>query len=117
MATATPPKGGPERSVKRTAKASPKKAKRRTMSADTREKLRQAQLKRWAATKKSAKKSAKEGQKNGPALWQTPLLFDASRTAVPPCVTFDWNRVGGLSGMSTEYSASPISLTPTRLQG
>lgn len=32
-----------------------KKTKRRTMSAEARERIRQAQIKRWAATKKSAK--------------------------------------------------------------
>lgn len=37
----------------------PKKAKRR-LSAEAREKIRQAQLKRWAAIKKSAKKSSQE---------------------------------------------------------
>lgn len=37
----------------------PRKTKRRTMSAEAREKIRQAQLKRWAADKKSANKSAK----------------------------------------------------------
>lgn len=31
-----------------------KKAKRRTMSAEARERIRQAQIKRWAAVKKSA---------------------------------------------------------------
>jgi hypothetical protein len=51
MATATPPKRGPGRPAKTTAKTAPKKAKQRTMSAKTREKMRRAQLKRWAATK------------------------------------------------------------------
>lgn len=41
-------------SNKRPAKAV-KKAKRRTMSAEARERIRQGQIKRWAAVKKSAK--------------------------------------------------------------
>jgi hypothetical protein len=55
MATGAPAKRAPGRPAKTTTKDAPKKAKRRTMSAETREKMRQAQLKRWAATKKNAK--------------------------------------------------------------
>jgi hypothetical protein len=39
-------------------KASPQKTKKRTLSPEARERIRQAQLKRWAATKK-ANKTAK----------------------------------------------------------
>ena len=60
MSTATPAKRGPGRPAKTIAKTAPKKkAKRRAMSAEARERMRQAQLKRWAATKKSAKNPAK----------------------------------------------------------
>jgi hypothetical protein len=51
-------KRGPGRPRKKQA-AAPRAAKktRKPLSAEAREKMRQAQLKRWAATKKSAKKS------------------------------------------------------------
>jgi hypothetical protein len=39
--------------------AQAKNTKHRTMSAEAREKIRQAQLKRWAANKTTAKKAAK----------------------------------------------------------
>lgn len=39
--------------------ATPKKTQRRTLSPEARERIRQGQLKRWAAAKKAAKKSAK----------------------------------------------------------
>ena len=56
-----PAKRGPGRPAKSSGTTTaPKKAKRRKMSAEAREKIRQAQIKRWAATKKSTKKSAKE---------------------------------------------------------
>ena len=55
MASGAPVKRGPGRPVNTTATAAPEKAKRRKMSAGARERIRQAQLKRWAATKKGAK--------------------------------------------------------------
>jgi hypothetical protein len=59
MPAAMPAKRGRGRPAKTRATSAPKKAKRRTMSAEARELVRQAQLKRWAATKKSAKNFAK----------------------------------------------------------
>ncbi len=41
------------------AAVTPKKKAKRKLSAEAREKMRQGQLKRWAAVKKSAKKSTK----------------------------------------------------------
>lgn len=58
-ASTTPTKRRPGRPAGTTPAVAPKKSKRRTMSAEAKEKIRQAQLKRWAATKKSAKSSAK----------------------------------------------------------
>lgn len=58
MDIGTPAKRGPGRPTNSAATA-PAKTKRRTMSAEAREKIRQAQLKRWAANKKSASKSTK----------------------------------------------------------
>ncbi len=61
LGVSTPTKRGPGRPAK--AVASPttitKKKTKRTVSAEAREKMRQGQLKRWAAAKKSAKKSTK----------------------------------------------------------
>jgi hypothetical protein len=54
-----PSKRGPGRPAKTAPLAAVPKKKRR-LSAEAREKMRQAQLKRWAAVKKSAKKSNKE---------------------------------------------------------
>jgi hypothetical protein len=56
---AKPAKRGPGRPAKTSDAIAPKKPKKRTMSAEAREKIRQAQLKRWAATRKSAKSSTK----------------------------------------------------------
>jgi hypothetical protein len=62
LLVAVPAKRGPGRPAKTTTtvKAAPvKAAKRRTLSADAREKIRQGQLKRWATAKKSTKKASK----------------------------------------------------------
>lgn len=50
-----PTKRGPGRPAKAIPPVVPSKKKRRRLSAEAREKMRQAQLKRWAAVKKSAK--------------------------------------------------------------
>jgi hypothetical protein len=55
MAAGTPVKRRPGRPAGTASKTAPKKSKRRKMSAASREKIRQAQLKRWAAQKKSAR--------------------------------------------------------------
>lgn len=52
---AAPLKRGPGRPVNVSAVSAPKKRPRRKLSAEAKEKIRQAQLKRWAATKKKAK--------------------------------------------------------------
>jgi hypothetical protein len=59
--TPTAVKRGPGRPPRTptTVVATPKKTKRRTLSPEARERIRQGQLKRWAAAKKAAKKSAK----------------------------------------------------------
>ncbi len=61
LGVSTPTKRGPGRPAKAVASpATPaKKSTKRTVSAEAREKMRQGQLKRWAAAKKSAKKSTK----------------------------------------------------------
>ena len=59
VAAATPAKRGPGRPAETTDATAPKKAPRRTMSTAAREKMRQGQLRRWAATKKSAKNATK----------------------------------------------------------
>lgn len=51
-------RGRPAR-VKTETPAPKKSAKRRTMSADAKERIRQAQIKRWAAVKKAAKSNLK----------------------------------------------------------
>ena len=58
MASEGPVKRGPGRPAK-AATATPRKAKRRRMSAEARERIRQAQIQRWAAQKKSGKAPAK----------------------------------------------------------
>lgn len=52
----SPVKRGPGRSPKTAVavKTKPKKAVKRTMSPEARERIRQAQIKRWAKSKKSA---------------------------------------------------------------
>lgn len=59
--TTTAVKRGPGRPPKTpgTVTAAPKKTKRPPLSPEAREKIRQGQLKRWAAAKKAAKKSTK----------------------------------------------------------
>jgi len=59
--TLTAVKRGPGRPPRtpKTVVATPKKTKRRTLSTEARERIRQGQLKRWATAKKAAKKSAK----------------------------------------------------------
>jgi hypothetical protein len=57
--TTTAVKHGPGRPPKTATTVTPKKTKRRTLSPEAREKIRQGQLKRWAAAKKAAKKSTK----------------------------------------------------------
>jgi hypothetical protein len=59
MDIGTPAKRGPGRPPNGSATAQAKNKKHRTMSAEAREKIRQAQLKRWAANKTTAKKAAK----------------------------------------------------------
>ncbi len=51
-------KRGRPAKVKAKTPASRKSAKRRTMSAEAKERIRQGQLKRWAATKKAARSAA-----------------------------------------------------------
>jgi hypothetical protein len=54
-----PIKRGPGRPAKTVQPAGTPNKKNRRLSAESREKMRQAQLKRWAAVKKSAKNSSK----------------------------------------------------------
>jgi len=50
-------KRGPGRPAKTEAPTPAKTSKRRTMSAEARERIQQAQIKRWAETKKAAKQN------------------------------------------------------------
>lgn len=59
MTSAMPAKRGPGRPAETIQQAAKPKKKRR-LSTEAREKMRQAQLRRWAAIKKDAKKSSKE---------------------------------------------------------